>query len=200
MKNEVMQNDDKEMLSVCDEVGNALYTATRRQIHTEGLRHRVIHLWFADDEYLYFQQRSVEKEAFPLGYDITCAGHIDGMESAEAACIRECKEELGITLTSDDFYKIGTYYEEMKISCGMDRELADVFICRSSIAKCSLNTEVLTVGKIKLSDIHHMLYHNQSTCIFYDIHQFKQYRLTKQDIFLHETAYYQWLLKAIISE
>ncbi len=199
MKQKLINNEDNEYLYVCDEAGNPLYTAARKVIHTKGLRHRVIHLWFVDEMYLYFQQRSADKEAFPLGYDITCAGHIDLKESAQDACIRECKEELGITLTKQQLQPIGTYYEEMMLSKGIDREIADVFLCRFPLISCKLNNEVLTVGKIKLDDIENMLYHKQSDCAFYDLFKPQIRRLSASDIFLHEPAYYQWLLEAILA-
>lgn len=199
MKQNLKNNEDNEYLCVCDEAGDPLYTAPRNKIHTQGLRHRVIHLWLVDEVYLYFQQRSADKEAFPLGYDITCAGHIDPKESAQDACIRECKEELGITLTEQQLQSIGTYYEEMMISNGIDRELADVFLCRFPLTSCRLNDEVLTVGKIKLDDIVKLLQHKQSDCNFYDLLKPQIRRLSASDIFLHEPAYYQWLLKAILA-
>lgn len=199
MKQKLINNEDNEYLCVCDEAGNPLYTAARKVIHTKGLRHRVIHLWFVDEMYLYFQQRSADKEAFPLGYDITCAGHIDLKESAQDACIRECEEELGITLTEQQLQPIGTYYEEMMLSKGIDREFADVFLCRFPLISCKLNNEVLTVGKIKLDDIVKMLQHMQTGCDFYDLLKPQVCRLSASDIFLHEPAYYQWLLKAILA-
>lgn len=199
MKNATIKNDDMELLNVCDKAGHALYTATRKQIHAEGLIHRVIHLWFTDGEYLCFQQRSFDKEAFPLGYDISCAGHIDPNEAAEAACIRECYEELGILLKEADIQKIGVYYEEIALPSGMDKELADVFLCRRIPKAYLLNDEVLAFGKIKIADIVNMLNAQQSSCNFYDLLQPQAYQLAYKDIFLHEIAYYQWLLNAIFA-
>lgn len=190
-------NDEKELLNVYDEKGNVLYTASRKQVHQQGLHHRVVHLWFCDGEFLYFQQRSADKEAFPLGYDITCAGHIDSDESAIEACKRECYEELGLTVTEKELKKIGTYYEEIEISCGMDCEIADVFLCNQVPDGWNPNDEVITIGKIKLAEIRHCLNNYSSVCNFFDLLNNREILLTHDQIFLHESAYYQWLLKAI---
>ncbi len=104
-------NDEKELINVYDEYGRLLYAKERKQVHMQGLRHRVVHLWFSDGECLYFQQRCADKEAFPLGFDITCAGHIDPDETALSACLRECEEELGISAAEADLQYLGTYYE-----------------------------------------------------------------------------------------
>lgn len=190
-------NDEKELLNVYDEKGNELYTASRKQVHQQGLHHRVVHLWFCDGEFLYFQQRSADKEAFPLGYDITCAGHIDPDETAIAACVRECREELGMTVTEKELKKIGTYYEEIEISCGMDREIADVFLCDQIPEVWNPNDEVVTIGKIKLAEIRQNLINQSSECRFFDLLNNREILLTHDQLFLHESAYYEWLFKAI---
>lgn len=191
------KNDDNELLTVYDEALQPLYTMNRKLVHMKGLRHRVIHLWFYDNDYLYFQQRSGDKEAFPLGYDITCAGHIDPDETALSACIRECKEELGMTLTEKMLRYIGSYEEKMSIPCGIDHEVAEVFLCTHIPKTWHLNDEVLTIGKIAFADLKALLHRQQSACHFYDINRNRETILKKHQVLIHEAAYYQWLLKAI---
>lgn len=190
-------NDEKELINVYDEYGRLLYAKERKQVHMQGLRHRVVHLWFSDGECLYFQQRCADKEAFPLGFDITCAGHIDPDETALSACLRECEEELGISVAEADLQYLGTYYEEVMISCGVDRELADVYLCNQIPHLWKPNEEVVTIGKIKITEISDCLTHKKAHCTFFDLLNHQEIKLRKQQLFLHEPAYYQWLLKAI---
>lgn len=192
----MLQTDD-EMLLVCDEQGNPGDLMSRKMIHSKGLWHRVVHLWFTDQEHLYFQQRSADKKAFPLGYDITCAGHIAPYEQPTAACIRECEEELGVILPRTSLEYIGSYRETMKLACGLDKEIADVFITRQIPSKWLLNDEVLTIGRIAHAELYALIMQQSSFCSFYDLLHQQSKVLSQEQLMIHEPAYYEWLFQAI---
>ncbi len=192
-----MKQTDDEMLLVCDEQGNPCYPLPRRMIHAQGLWHRVVHLWFTDQENLYFQQRSADKKAFPLGYDITCAGHIAPEEEPISACIRECEEELGIILPETALAYIGRYRETMLLTCGLDKEIADVFITHQIPSQWHLNDEVLTVGSISRTEFYALITKQSSFCRFYDLLDRQMKVLSREQLMIHEPAYYEWLFQAI---
>ena len=46
-----------------------------------------------------FTTTLTQKNIYPLLWDVSVAGHIDAGETFFEAAIRECKEEIGLTLT-----------------------------------------------------------------------------------------------------
>lgn len=184
----------EERLVVYDEQGYVQSTLPRDIVHQKGLWHKVIHVWFYDEVYLYVQQRSFDKKAFPGGYDITLAGHIDPNEGTIDAAIRECKEELGICLDPQQLYFLGTYREEMQLEGGMDREIAEVYASKQSIIPFLLGEEVIDLGGITRSSFKELLNGEVQDVVFTSLLHQSEKRLQKENCLIHEHAYYLWLL------
>lgn len=68
----------------------------------KGKLHAASHLWLwrkaRGGIEILLQRRAADKRTWPGYYDISTAGHIDFGETPLAACLRELKEELGISL------------------------------------------------------------------------------------------------------
>lgn len=184
----------EEILIAYDAQGCPQSSASRDIIHKRGLWHKVVHVWFYDEHHLYFQQRSLAKKAFPGGYDITLAGHIDPDEDGIVAAIRECKEELGICLDPQQLHFLGTYREEMQLEEGMDREIAEVYISKQSISPFQLGEEVIDLGSITISSLVELLSGEKQDVVFTSLFNQKVKRLQKETCLIHEPAYYLWLL------
>lgn len=121
-----------EMVNLFDEVGNLIGSAPRAEAHAKGLLHDVVHCWFVDSQEggrIYFQQRSAEKDTFPLYYDIAVGGHITAGEAPLAAVRREVREEIGLTLEEDELIFCGSLRKADYFSEGLDREIGRVFLC-----------------------------------------------------------------------
>jgi len=91
-----------EMLDVVDE--NDRPTGIRKSrsaIHRDRDFHRAAHLWIYNDRReILFQLRSHAKDIFPGLWDIT-GGHVGAGESYLETAVRELKEELGVSVSTD---------------------------------------------------------------------------------------------------
>ncbi len=94
-------------LDVVDEEDKVIGKALRSEIHTIGLIHREVHVWYVTlSGGIVFQRRAPNKETFPNLLDATVGGHVELGMSYEAAALMEMQEETGIIATVDDLYFI----------------------------------------------------------------------------------------------
>ena len=92
------QRDD-EVFDLVDENDNVIGTATRKEVHTQKLFHRAIHvLLFNKADQVFLQKRSQWKDTAPNCWDSSASGHVDSGEAYYDTAIRECEEELGIQI------------------------------------------------------------------------------------------------------
>jgi isopentenyl-diphosphate delta-isomerase type 1 len=88
---------DGELLPVVDEQDRVVRLATRREIHTEGLLHRAVHVVLHDGMgRVLLQQRSASKDHLPGWWDVSVGGHVGPGEDYDEAAVREIEEEMGI--------------------------------------------------------------------------------------------------------
>lgn len=99
----------EEMLNVLDEEGQIIGTASRKEIHQEGLLHAEVHVWFyTSDGKIIFQHRSKDKDTCPDLLDATAGGHVEIGDSYEDSALKEVEEETGLTLTVDKLVYLTT--------------------------------------------------------------------------------------------
>jgi isopentenyl-diphosphate delta-isomerase type 1 len=97
-----------EIFDIVNENDEVIGTGTRKDIHQKKLMHRAVHaIFFNWSRNILLQKRSMGKDTFPGVWTTSCSGHVDSGESYEDALIRECKEELGVSLKLSDFKYIG---------------------------------------------------------------------------------------------
>ena len=113
--------DPSEMLEVClpppPGADDATYVAdrleptvvegrleARKDVLAQGLWCRASHVWVVDKNTgrVLMQKRSVHKDTFPGCWDISCAGHCEVNEPADATVARELEEELGHVLSAEE--------------------------------------------------------------------------------------------------
>jgi isopentenyldiphosphate isomerase len=88
--------------------------AARWLCHLAGLRHGTVEI-FIDPPHLeghtLVQVRGLDKFEAPGAFDIPCAGHISGVDSAEMSLRKELEEELNLALDDDlsDFHPLERY-------------------------------------------------------------------------------------------
>ena len=86
------------MFDVVDEENNVLRQASRHEVHTQRLRHRAVHIFVLNKRgELFLQRRSRWKDAHPLRWDSSAAGHLNAGQSYDETAPRELLEELGVT-------------------------------------------------------------------------------------------------------
>lgn len=123
---------ESEQLMVVDEAGHPLYTATRQDVHTQGLWHETFHCFVIDSikQQVVLQQRADQKKDFPGMLDITAAGHLLAGESV-ADGVRELEEEIGLVKSFEELYGLGVYQEELLLPGFIDRERIHLFLTDS---------------------------------------------------------------------
>ncbi|MGC6769750.1 NUDIX hydrolase [Enterococcus sp. LJL51] len=128
---------EKEVLKVFNAEYESIGTATREQIHQQGLWHETFHCWFyelkADDLIIYFQKRARTKKDFPGMLDITAAGHLLAAEQV-ADGFREVEEELGIKIMPEQAESLGVFIVEIALDGFIDNEFTNVFLVRQELA------------------------------------------------------------------
>lgn len=125
---------EAEKIAVCDESGNSLGVATRREVHKKGYWHETFHCWFVSrkqgKDIIHLQLRSGDKRDFPNLFDITAAGHILADETMEDG-VREVEEELGIALSFEEFIPLGIIKDRIHKGDLVDNELCHVFLYKA---------------------------------------------------------------------
>ena len=86
-----------EIFDVVNERNEVIGQRTRGEVHAQKLLHRAVHIFvFNKHGELWLQQRSHLKDAHPLAWDSSAAGHLDAGEDYATSAVRELKEELVI--------------------------------------------------------------------------------------------------------
>ena len=88
---------NQELIAVVDKNDQFIENKPRNLVHQHGLRHRAVHiLVFNDQQQLFLQKRSLNKDVNAGLWDTSAAGHVDAGESYAACAHRETIEELGV--------------------------------------------------------------------------------------------------------
>jgi len=97
-----MPQKDGEIFDVVDGNDNPTGTATRAEVHSQGLIHRAVHVFVLNrNGDLYLQKRSLHKDKNPGVWDSSVSGHLDAGEGYADAAVRELGEEMGINGAED---------------------------------------------------------------------------------------------------
>lgn len=151
---------DAETFDVFDKDRNWIGTATRREVHEQGLWHQTFQCWIlciqGDESYLLFQMRHPDKDTFPSRLDISCAGHLLTGETVEDG-IRELEEELGVHTEFERLIPCGVYQEEQFLDGRkIDREFCHVFVLKDDrpLSAYQLQEDEVTgLYRIALDDV-----------------------------------------------
>jgi len=163
----IARSDDdggqEERFDIYDEAETWIGTAPRSTVHAMGYWHRSFHCWLirqdGERKLVLFQQRSADKDTFPLHYDITAAGHLTAGETMQDAS-REVEEELGIDAQYESLLPLGeARHEAVGTAKGVpfiDREISAVYglIYEGKLAALHLQAEeVAGVYEADLDDM-----------------------------------------------
>jgi len=120
-----------ELVDILDENGHYTgETAHKSKAHELGLFHPTIHVWcYSKSGMVLLQQRAANKEANPLKWDVSVAGHIGAGERPEIGALREAKEEIGVSIQLENLEKIAVYKKERRYSPSFfDREYTHTYL------------------------------------------------------------------------
>ena len=90
-----MSND--ELFDKVTEDDEVIGQITRGQAHTEGHIHRSVLFYLFDRQgRIYVNQRTEDKDFYPLHWSIVFGGHVSAGQDYDQAVVREAKEEAGV--------------------------------------------------------------------------------------------------------
>lgn len=123
-----------EMIDVLNENGEKTgRTATRDEVHRNGLWHKVVAVAVLDkNNQILLQQRSGNKLTNPNKWDIATAGHINAGEESLESAKRELAEEVGINANEFEYMLSYSKQSQPVTREGLykDNQIADCFLVR----------------------------------------------------------------------
>lgn len=130
-------------------------TALKSEAHKNGWFHATVHIWlYTADKKILLQQRAFTKKVFPGLWDISVAGHIAAGEDILTAAKREVFEELGLLISKEELFKIGTRIHHVEHKNGIiDNEHHHVFIAELKTPLEKLILQKDEVEGVKLFDL-----------------------------------------------
>ena len=137
----------KEMLDVLTEYGEFTGTvASREECHKNGYWHRAVYGFIIDRNLnVLLQKRSLNKKLWPGKWDVTVGGHVESGEFGLQTIIRECKEELGITIDLSNI--------ELILSFKRKFDFVDVWLVKQDIDISNIVLQEEEVSEVKWSSI-----------------------------------------------
>ena len=174
----------EEMFDTFDINGNFLSVKPKSYCHSQSPNcfHKTVWLWIIDTKgRVLVQLRSKNKTFMPDLWDISCAGHVVSGESVIDACIREAKEELGISLSSNDI----TFCTEI-VSMQFN-ELGQFYI-----TKLDPNAHDITLQEEELQEICWLNYSDFVSLLYSD--KFVPHHTECKDIFANTIKQYLLML------
>ena len=137
-----------ELVDIVDDNDSVIGTATREDAHTKGYIHRSV-LWyvFDSDGQVFVNQRTEDKDFYPLYWSIVFGGHVKSGQSYEEAVKVESYEECGVESSP---FLIGSFQKRID---NEDKENVQVygFVCDDLKLdpKEILKGEFLSLGELE---------------------------------------------------
>ena len=140
----------EELIDILDDDLSVIRTCLKSEAHKNGWLHPTVHIWFYTDKgKILIQKRAKNKSSFPDLWDVSVAGHIGASEDAIISAVREIKEEIGLSVESNELNKIGVFRENFEHGIGYtDNELHHIYLC-----KLETDIDSLRIQKEELSEI-----------------------------------------------
>jgi len=145
-----------ELIDILDANGKPTgKTALKSIAHKNGWFHSTTHIWFyTNNGELLLQQRAKSKDAHPLLWDVSVAGHIGAGENVLDSALREVEEEIGLKIAKTDLQKIGCFKEIHKHSNDIiDCEYHHTFLCELKVSLDSLIKQESEVEALQLMSL-----------------------------------------------
>jgi isopentenyldiphosphate isomerase len=109
-----------ELLDVIDYQGVVIDTASRDEVHLQGLRHRAINIiGFLPNGKMVCQKRHHTKKVNPGQLITFVSGHVQSGLSPTEAAIEEIREESGLTVAEKDLQFLGITHFDVEHTNGL---------------------------------------------------------------------------------
>ena len=141
-----------EMIDIIDSEGNKNgIIMPKNEVHSAGLWHQTIHVWFINSKNeVLLQCRAESKINYPNMWDISVAGHVSSGESPDQAALREINEEIGVDLNYSEIKLIGIIKNKRVLNKGtyLNNEFNYVYLIKKD-----LNLNELILQSVEVKDI-----------------------------------------------
>lgn len=113
-----------ELLTEVDEANKVIGPIPRGVAHQSGKYYRTIYVMVRDSQgRVLLQKRSATKDLYPNCLDLSVGGHVEWGSSYLETAVRELKEELGLTVDSQDL----KFLKEVLVTLPQSHEYFHVF-------------------------------------------------------------------------
>ncbi|WP_321994874.1 NUDIX hydrolase [Clostridium butyricum] len=191
----------EEMIDIYDENFNKIGVKSRFDVHKYGFKHKVVQCYIINkidnSKWIYFQQRSFDKDSYPGFYDIACAGHIDSGEQASSSMIRELQEEIGLRVEKSQLNYAGTKLENKNHGNILDDEICELYVLSIENENFVLGEEVEDMVKVLFNDYKSWINEQYKVLNVFSIKHKKYLELNEKNICGHIRDYNKDLLKVI---
>ena len=146
-----------DIVKIYDDMFNLIGAEKWSVVHEKGLLHQVVHLWIYGDDaegrWLYFIQRSKDREDFPGLLDLPVSGHIDPEETFSHTIVTLTQECLGLKLLPEHLEHAGNIHRIIDTDTFHDNAFCQVYMKKSSslflnlmftARKCFLKLSMMT--------------------------------------------------------
>lgn len=121
-----------DIVKIYDDMFNLIGAEKWSVVHARGLLHQVVHLWIYGDDHdgrwLYFIQRSKDREHFPGLLDLPVSGHIDPEETFSHAVVTVTKQCLGLKLHPELLRHVGNIRQIIDSGDYHDNAFCQVYV------------------------------------------------------------------------
>lgn len=107
----------------------------------EGEYRLSAHIWILDKGKMLVQQRALTSKRF-AGLWSQTAGGVDAGETSLQACVRECKEEVGLDVKKENITYVGSFERE--------KDIVDIFLVEQKVNVKKLVRQESEVNAIKM--------------------------------------------------
>jgi isopentenyldiphosphate isomerase len=127
-------------IKLYDENGIFLTMGTLDQAVEQGLWCKSVHVWLLNKSgELYLQQRSMKVMNNPGKWSESGGGYIDNDMTSEETVETEMREELGLTLTSEMYHRIGVVKQiEKRVDGKETKQFVDVYLVEADITAADI--------------------------------------------------------------
>ena len=121
-----------DIVKIYDDMFNLIGAEKWSVVHEKGLLHQVVHLWIYGDDaqgrWLYFIQRSKQREDFPGLLDLPVSGHLDPEETFSHTVVALTQECLGLKLLPERLKHAGNIHQVIDSGNYHDNAFCQVYV------------------------------------------------------------------------
>lgn len=191
----------EEMLDIYNEDLEIDGVKSRADVHKYGFKHKVVQCYIINEKnkekWVYFQQRSFNKNNYPGFYDIACAGHIDSGEEPVISMVRELEEEVGLKVDKSQLIYAGRKLEMKNHDHILDDEICELFVLKIPSDDFKLGEEVEDMVKVSFEKYKNWINGDMDTLDVLSLKYNRSVELNEKNICEHIREYNKELMDTI---